>query len=180
MNDVGSVTGVIGIRNKGRGDTQNSDIVELQVRFTGIHSDSTDICDTNYPENVHKHYWTNANDERNIRLETGSVLEVGNTYQGYFVTQVDYSGEKLPPIYNSDKDFTFTHKSRTWPIGILWRYKSGRKVRTPLDSVSWTEQVYDTVHPENNHREYEVGAGEPEITLSTPEVEQGKGTRSTC
>lgn len=221
VNDDGSVTGTVGIRNKGDGDMDQSDIVEMQVRPAGsgplsFVSSNSQVCDSDYPENVHKRYRLDAGDSRNIRLDTGQVLEDGQSYTVYFMTRNDCypDNEKVPPIYNSYEAGTFTFdtsdqsndKDTTEENVVEYgkpelKYEGGKITSTvyfkneggdmtdrdivemqvrpkgtaPLNFISSTEQVCDSSHPENIHKEYELGAGEQaKISLSTSAVEKGE------
>jgi len=115
--DTNTVTGTIGLQNTGDADMSDSNIVEMQVRPKGTNPLSTtvssqQVCDDQYPENVHKEYSLDAGDSRKISLESSTGLEDGKSYTVYFLTrEACYpNNEKVQPIENSYNAGSFTFK----------------------------------------------------------------------
>lgn len=107
--EAGLVEGTVTIRNAGDGPMQNTDVLEMQVRpanegplsflsFVG----TQDVCDKQYPNNVHKDYSLGIGEERTITLEA-SAIEIGQEYDVFFLTREGCypDNEKVEPIYNS-------------------------------------------------------------------------------
>jgi len=123
--DVGVVTGSITLENTGDGAMPNNDIVEMQVRpkgqgplsflsFTG----NQDVCDEDYPNNVHRSYRIDPGDSETINLEV-DTLEKGQSYEVFFLTrEACYpDNDRVDPIRYSINAGSFTYESEDTGTG---------------------------------------------------------------
>lgn len=112
--EANTVVGSLGIKNVGDGDMTQNDIVEMQVRPSGSgplsFTSAQQVCDQDYPNNVHKEYRVDSGDSKSVTLSAGSGLEDGQSYTVYFLTRDGCypDNEKVDPIYNSYNAGTFT------------------------------------------------------------------------
>lgn len=105
----------VSLENNGDGDMTGTDIVEMQVRpeGSGILSFISDqnVCDEDYPENVHKEFELSAGDSKTVSLSSStSNLENGESYDVYIVTANDCypDNEPVAPFGGGEQVESFT------------------------------------------------------------------------
>jgi len=105
--DNGTVTATITFENTG-GDMTQEDIVEMQVRPQGMNplstafGDTVEVCDENYPGNVHRTFQLDKGEQATTTLSTDAV-EKGEKYTVYMLTRDGCypDNERVEPIPNS-------------------------------------------------------------------------------
>jgi len=104
--EAGTVTGRITLTNNGDGDMTDTDIVEMQVRPAGqgplSFVSTQQVCDDQYPNNVHKQYSLESGETATVTL-TADQLDNSQDYQVFFLTREAClpDNEKVEPIPNS-------------------------------------------------------------------------------
>lgn len=105
--DNGTVSATITFENTG-GDMTQEDIVEMQVRPQGMNplssafGDTVEVCDENYPGNVHRTFQLDKGEQATTTLSTDAV-EKGGKYTVYMLTRDGCypDNERVEPIANS-------------------------------------------------------------------------------
>jgi hypothetical protein len=108
-----NVTVQISFKNEG-GDMPDRDIVEMQVRPKGTgpisaaFSENQMVCDSQYPNNVHKTYDLESGEKASTTLSVDG-LEDGTEYDVFLLTREDCfpNNEKVDPYFNSVRAGTF-------------------------------------------------------------------------
>lgn len=109
------VTATVELENTGNGDMQQSNIIEMQVRPEGAGvlsfiSDTEQVCDEDFPENVHKGFRLDRGDSRIVELSASTEhLEPGQNYDVYILTANDCypDNEPVQPFYGGEKVGSF-------------------------------------------------------------------------
>jgi len=118
LNTADEAEGIDGVLNPDEGDMKEPNIIEMQVRpqNTGLLSTATstgvqDVCDPEYPENVHKPLQIAAGETLDVTLTTElSELESGQVYDVWIVTRQECGGGPSDPYGTGVKAGNFEYQ----------------------------------------------------------------------